>query len=92
MRISTLLLIMKASHQREIPMQLIINDANTKALLTEVLIEIMHTEKSLFKELLLEAMEEVGLSNAIEEGLQNDFVEEDAIFAALKGQNNASQI
>jgi len=73
-------------------MQLTINDANTKALLTEVLIEIMHTEKSLFKELLLEAMEEVGLSNAIEEGLQHDFVEEDAIFAALKGQNNASQI
>ncbi|WP_353570950.1 hypothetical protein [Candidatus Albibeggiatoa sp. nov. BB20] len=73
-------------------MQLTINDANTKALLTEVLIEIMHTEKSLFKELLLEAMEEVGLSNAIEEGLQNDFVEEDEIFAALKGQNNGSQI
>jgi hypothetical protein len=71
-------------------MQLTINDATTKALLTEVLIEMMHSEKSLFKELLREAMEEVGLGNAIEEGLQGDFVEESDIFAILEGRDNAS--
>jgi hypothetical protein len=75
-------------------MQLTLDDENTKALLTEILVDLLCNEKALFKEILLEALEEVSFANAIIEGRQDDFVEETAIFSILEGttQNNASQI
>jgi L-lactate utilization protein LutC len=66
-------------------MELTINDDQTKALLTEVMVELIQTKREVFYEIILEALEEVGLANAIIEGRKNDFVSEEQIFSILDG-------
>ena len=66
------------------PMQLTLDDAKTKELLTEVLVELLQQNRSLFHELILDALEEVGLANAIAEGEDTEFVEEDDIRTLLE--------
>ena len=60
-------------------MQLTINDEKTKELLTEVLVEMIQQKREVFYEIILEALEDVGLANAIVEGRQNKFVSEKTI-------------
>ncbi len=60
--------------------QLTLDDPKTKELITEVLIEMMQEKREIFYELIVEALEEVGLANAIHEGRQDDFVDEEVIF------------
>ena len=67
-----------------IPMQLTLDNAKTKELLTEVLVELLQQNRGLFHELILDALEEVGLANAIAEGEDTEFVEEDDIRALLE--------
>ncbi|MBF0378142.1 MAG: hypothetical protein HQK72_11755 [Desulfamplus sp.] len=57
-------------------MELIISDEKTKELLTEVIIEMIKHKRELFYEIILEALEEIGLANAIAEGRKNEFVSE----------------
>lgn len=64
-----------------------LNDEQTKLLLTEVIIDLIKNKREVLHEIILEALEEVGLANAIIEGRQNDFVSEDDIFAILNGTN-----
>ena len=66
-------------------MQLTISDEKTKELLAEVLIEMLKNKREVFQEIVLEAIEEVGLANAIVEGRKNDFVSEEKIMIALEG-------
>jgi hypothetical protein len=65
-------------------MQLTLDDAKTKELLTEVLVELMQQKRSVFYELILDALEEVGLANAILEGEGTEFVEEEEIRTLLE--------
>lgn len=67
-------------------MESAINEAKTKELLKEVVIELINDKQDLFYEIILEALEEIALANAIKEGRQNDFISEDKIFALLEGQ------
>jgi hypothetical protein len=67
-------------------MELTINEKQAKALLKEVLIELLEEERDLFFEVMLEAIEEIGLANAIREGRQNEFVSEEQILAVLRIQ------
>ncbi len=67
-------------------MELTLNDVKTKELLKEVIIDLIKEKRDLFYEIILEALEEVALANAIKEGRQNKFVNEDRIFAILEGQ------
>ena len=67
-------------------MELTISEKQAKELLKEVLIELMEEKRDLFFEVMLEAIEEVGLAKAIREGRQNEFVGEDQILAILRGQ------
>ena len=62
-------------------MELSISDEKTKELLTEVMIELLKTKKDLIYDILLEALEEVGLANAISEGKKNELVSEDEILS-----------
>lgn len=64
-------------------MELSISDEKTKELLTEVMIELLRNKRDLIRDILLEALEEVGLANAIAEGRKSDFVPEDEIFSLL---------
>jgi hypothetical protein len=67
-------------------MELTISEKQAKALLKEVLIELLEEERDLFFEVMLEAIEEIGLANAIREGRQNEFVSEEQILAILRGR------
>lgn len=62
-------------------MVLPISDEKTKELLTEVLIEMMRNKRDVFQEIFLEALEEVGLVNAISGGRKNDFVSESEVWS-----------
>ena len=64
-------------------MKLSISDEKTKELLTEVMIELIKTRRDIFHEIIIEALEEVGLANAISEGRKNDFVPQEIIFSLL---------
>ena len=64
-------------------MELMISDEKTKELLAEVLIDLIKNKKELFYELILEALEEVGLGNAILEGRKDEWVAEEEIFSIL---------
>lgn len=66
-------------------MEISISDERTKEILTEILIELIKTRGDLFSEIIQEALEEVGLANAILEERHNDFVPEENIFAILEG-------
>ncbi|HEY9866535.1 hypothetical protein [Planktothrix paucivesiculata] len=68
-------------------MKLSIDDETTKEMLTEIMVEIIKTRKDLFYDLILEALEEISLANAIKEGRQDDFVSEEKIFALLDSEN-----
>jgi len=64
-------------------MELSISDEKTKELLTEVMIDLLKTKRDILYDVVLEALEEVGLANAIAEGRKNEFVSEDEVFSIL---------
>ena len=68
-------------------MKISINDDKTKEILTEIMIDILKNRKDLFYDIVIEAIEEIGLANAIQEGRQGEFVEEETIFSLLDGQD-----
>lgn len=68
-------------------MQISISDEKTREMLTEILIDLIKTRKELFSEIIQEALEEVGLANAIAEGRKNEFIPEEDIFALLDGDS-----
>ncbi len=66
-------------------MDLTLSDAKVKELLREIVIELIRENREGFYELILEAIEEIGLANAIREGRKNKFVSEEKIFKLLEG-------
>jgi hypothetical protein len=68
-------------------MELSISDDKTNELLTEVMIELLRTKRDLIRDILMEALEEVGLANAIAEGRKNEFVSEDEVFQTVMRQD-----
>ena len=67
-------------------MELSISDEKTKELLTEVLVELMKTKREMLHEIVLEALEDVGLANAISEGRASDYVPESQMMSILEGK------
>lgn len=67
-------------------MQPILDDEKTKKLLTEVLIELLQQKREVFYDIVLDALEEVGLAQAMIEGEETDFVDEAEITAILTGE------
>ena len=65
-------------------MELTIDEVHAKKLLKEVLLELMNERQDLFFEAVSEAIEEIGLAEAIREGRRNKFVSEDEITAILE--------
>ena len=64
-------------------MKLTVNEKEMKELIKNALIEMMSENKKLFEEIFIEAIEEIGLANAITEGRKNNFVEEKRIMNLL---------
>lgn len=67
-------------------MQLTISDEKTKELLTEVLAVMLKEKRDVFYEILLEALEDVGLASAIAEGRRNEFVSENVVMNILEDE------
>ncbi len=66
-------------------MELTINEVQTKNLLREIMIELVQEKREWFSEIVVDALEEVGLANAIREGRRDEFVTEEEIAAILEG-------
>jgi hypothetical protein len=67
-------------------MELTLNEVQAKSLLKEIVLELVQERRDWFSEIMVEALEEIGLANAIQEGRQNEFVDEKQIMAILEGQ------
>lgn len=50
------------------------------------MVELLKTKREVIYDIVLEALEEVGLANAITEGGKNEFVTEESIFLLLNGK------
>lgn len=60
-----------------------LDEEQFKNLLKETLVELFEERQELFSAIVAEAMEEIGLANAILEGRKNDFVDKERIDAIL---------
>jgi hypothetical protein len=66
-----------------------LSSATSKEVLMEALVELMNTRREEFGALVLDAMEQVALAAAIQEGRTNDFVSEEEIMALLTDAEQA---
>jgi Asp/Glu/hydantoin racemase len=60
-----------------------IDEQQTKALLKDVLVELITEKQDEFSAIMLEAFEDAALANAIKAGRQNEFVDEEEILTIL---------
>ena len=70
-------------------MELTISDDKTKELLAEVISEMLVQRRDVFREIIAEVLEKIGIRNAIVEGRKNDFVGEERIFDILEGSGES---
>jgi len=56
------------------------------------MIDLIKNKREVLHEIMLEALEEVALANAITEGRNDDFVSEDDIFSILNGRASERKI
>jgi hypothetical protein len=77
---------MDRTEQEMSSMELTISEGQVKALLKEALVELMEEKRDLFFDVMLEAIEEAGLANAIREGRQGEFISEDQVLSILREQ------
>ncbi len=63
-----------------------IDETRIKALFKEALIEVIEENQELVSSILIDALEDIGLSRAIEEGETSKTVSRDEIFKVLSGE------
>lgn len=68
-------------------MQTVIDDSKLKQLLKEALVEALEEKKDVFHELITEALEDIALVRAIQEGEDTETVNKQEIFNVLEGQS-----
>ena len=61
----------------------LIDETKLKDALKSAIVEILEERKDLIRVLFAEALEDIALANAIEEGEQSEFVTRDEVFKAL---------
>jgi hypothetical protein len=68
-------------------MSISIDEAKLKQALKSAIVEILEERKDLVREVLEEALEDIALARAIEEGDQSELVTRDEVFDALERSN-----
>jgi hypothetical protein len=63
-----------------------INQAQLKELLKAAIVEVLEERRDLISDLIEEALEDLALARAIEEGESTDIVNRDEVFKLLEGQ------
>ncbi len=66
-------------------MQTLIDDGKLKQLLKEALIETLEEKRNIFQDLIVEAIEEIALVRAIQEGERSGTVAKKEIYNILEG-------
>ena len=69
-----------------------LDEAQFKTLLKQTLIELFDERRDIFSAIVAEALEDIGLANAIREGRKDDFVSADEIQSILKGKKRGSSV
>jgi DNA-binding phage protein len=62
------------------------DEGKIKQLMKEALVEALQEQKGVFHDLIVEAIEDIALTNAIRQGADTESVSRDEIFDILKGQ------
>jgi hypothetical protein len=62
------------------------DEGKIKQLMKEALVEALQEQKGVFHDLIVEAIEDIALTNAIRQGADTKSVSRDEIFDILKGQ------
>ena len=62
-----------------------LDEKQFKDLLKQALVELFEERRELFSAIVSEALEDIGLANAIREGRKNDFMSREEIDAILEG-------
>lgn len=65
----------------------LIDEAQLKEALKAAIVEVLEERKDLVRDLLEEALEDIALARAIEEGEQTELVTRDEVFKALEGNH-----
>lgn len=63
-----------------------VDDQKIKALFKEAIVEVMEENQDLVSSLLVDALEDIGLSRAIEEGENSESVSREEVFKVLRGE------
>jgi hypothetical protein len=63
-----------------------LDEIKIKTLFKEALVEVIEENQELVSSILIEALEDIGLSRAIQEGEQSKTVSRDEIFKVLSGE------
>ena len=75
-----------ALNLEERPMQTLIDDNKLKQLLKEALIEAIEDKRSLFYDLIVDAVEDIAMVRAIQEGENTETINKQEIFNILEDQ------
>ena len=67
-------------------MQTLIDDGKLKQLLKEALIEAIEEKRSVFYDLIVDALEDIAMVRAIQEGEHTETVSKQEVFKILEGQ------
>jgi len=70
----------------ESPMQTLIDDGKLKQLLKEALIEAIEEKKNVFYDLIVDAVEDIAIVRAIQEGENTETISKQEIFNILEDQ------
>jgi len=62
-----------------------LDEKQFKILLKQTLIELFDERRDIFSDIVAEALEDIGLANAIREGRKNDFMSKEEIQSILAG-------
>ncbi len=62
-----------------------LNEKEFKIMLKQTLVELFEERRDLFSAIVAEALEDIGLANAIREGRKNDFMSKEEIQSILAG-------
>ena len=62
-----------------------LDETQFKTLLKQALVELFEERSDVFSAIVVEALEEIGLANAIREGRRNEFIGEEEIQSILAG-------
>lgn len=65
---------------------LTVDEGKIKQLMKEAVIESLQEQKSIFHDLIVEAIEDIALTNAIRQGADTESVSRKEVFDLLKGQ------